>query len=86
VPSRGHPEAPVTEALIELLAAPLGAPPLFGQLLGPLALLPAAPIEEHPDLLGAGELLSKEVVQIGLRARHDEEVAELVTSRPARPW
>src|SRR5262249_32880840 len=51
--------------------------PLFGELLEPLALLPAAPIEEHPDLLGARELLREEVVQVGLRARHDEKMAEL---------
>src|SRR5262249_30067716 len=76
-PSRGHPEAPVPEILIELLAPPFGPAPLLGQLLEPLALLAAAPVIEHLDPLGAGQLLGEEAIQVGLRARHDEQVAEL---------
>src|SRR5437899_5292576 len=76
-PSRGHPEAPVADVLVQLLTAALGAPALLRQLLEPVALFAAPPIEEHPDPLGSRQLLSQEVVQVGMRARHDEEVTEL---------
>src|SRR5205807_4326194 len=76
-PVAGPPRSPVAEVLVQLFTATLGAPALLRQLLEPLALLAAPPIEEHPDPLGSRELLSQEVVQVGLRARHDEEVTEL---------
>jgi len=72
-----HGEAPVAEVLVELLAPPLGAPALLGQIVEALALLAAAPVEQDADLLGAHQLLRQEVVEVGLRAGHDEEVAEL---------
>jgi len=58
-------ETPVTQVLLDLLPPALGEPPLRRQLLGVLPSLPLAPIEDDLDLLGAGELLSQEVVEVG---------------------
>src|SRR5437867_7908844 len=73
----GDGEAPVAEVLIDLVLAALAVLRLLARRAILVAKLALAPVENDPHPRVAGELLGEELVQLGVRGRHDEEVPEL---------